>query len=1036
MISRLVDFSLRNPILILILAVAIALGGALAFKSLPIEAYPDIADTWVQVITQWPGHAGEEVERQITVPLEIAMNGVPHHMHMRSVSLFGLSVVTLIFDEETPVFTARQFVLERLSQVTLPTGVQPSLGPMSSPVGQIYWYFLDSKKMSSMELKDIEDWELEKHLKSVPGVADVSSFGGEIKQFQVLADPLSLANYGLGVSNLVQALASNNQNSGGGIIQKGDQAFNIRGVGKANTIEDIQNVIVSQKSGTPVRIRNLGQVVIGPQERLGKISMAEHKPDGTVDDRDDVVEGIVLARVGEKDETVLDAIHEKIKALNDTILPAGVKIRAYLDRSELIHMTTRTVEHNMIEGMVLVILVLLFFLGNVRTAVIVAITIPMSLLFASILLDLRHIPANLLSLGALDFGMVVDGAVVMVENIFRHKHLAAEKGETPDMVTLIKSASKEVERPIVYAIGIIILAYLPIFTLQRIEGRLFTPMAWTVAFALTGAMIFAITLVPVLCLFLLKGELKEWRNPLMIKMDHWYKQALEWSLVRRKQVIWMGLGSMAVAMLLAFGGPIGSEFLPHLDEGSIWVRGTLPPSTGFKIANDTVQKARAVFMKFPEVPITVCQLGRPDDGTDATGFFNTECFVDLKPRSEWRFSDKEHLVEAMSRELSAIPGVVWNFSQPISDNVEEMMSGVKGALVVKIFGSDLTMLTQKANEIKGVLSQVHGVADLGVFQLLGQPNVNIVIDRDKISRYGINISDVQDVIETAVGGKVATQVVEGEKRFDLVVRFQPQYRSDVDAIKRILVPTPDGFRVPIENLASIKLEDGASMIYREANSRYIAVKFSVRDRDLGSTVAEAQKKVSAKVLLPTGYRLDWSGEFESQQRAQHRLQIVIPLTLLAIFFVLYMIFQSVKWSAIILVNVLIASVGGVLALFLTGTNFSVSSGIGFLAVFGVSIQTGILMISYINHMRLEGMSIDEATMHGAALRLKPILMTGLVAILGLMPAAFSHAIGSDSQRPLAIVVVGGMLTDLAMGLVLLPVLYTLFAKSTDVLKSP
>ena len=699
-------------------------------------------------------------------------------------------------------------------------------------------------------------------------------------------------------------------------------------------------------------------------------------------------------------------------------------------------MTTRTVEHNMIEGMVLVILVLLFFLGNVRTAVIVAITIPMSLLFASILLDLRHIPANLLSLGALDFGMVVDGAVVMVENIFRHKHLAAEKGETPDMVTLIKSASKEVERPIVYAIGIIILAYLPIFTLQRIEGRLFTPMAWTVAFALTGAMIFAITLVPVLCLFLLKGELKEWRNPLMIKMDHWYKQALEWSLVRRKQVIWMGLGSMAVAMLLAFGGPIGSEFLPHLDEGSIWVRGTLPPSTGFKIANDTVQKARAVFMKFPEVPITVCQLGRPDDGTDATGFFNTECFVDLKPRSEWRFSDKEHLVEAMSRELSAIPGVVWNFSQPISDNVEEMMSGVKGALVVKIFGSDLTMLTQKANEIKGVLSQVHGVADLGVFQLLGQPNVNIVIDRDKISRYGINISDVQDVIETAVGGKVATQVVEGEKRFDLVVRFQPQYRSDVDAIKRILVPTPDGFRVPIENLASIKLEDGASMIYREANSRYIAVKFSVRDRDLGSTVAEAQKKVSAKVLLPTGYRLDWSGEFESQQRAQHRLQIVIPLTLLAIFFVLYMIFQSVKWSAIILVNVLIASVGGVLALFLTGTNFSVSSGIGFLAVFGVSIQTGILMISYINHMRLEGMSIDEATMHGAALRLKPILMTGLVAILGLMPAAFSHAIGSDSQRPLAIVVVGGMLTDLAMGLVLLPVLYTLFAKSTDVLKSP
>lgn len=1035
MIGKIVEFSLRNRILMLCLVAALAIGGSLAFKALPIEAYPDIADTWVQVITQWPGHASEEVERQITVPLEVTLNGVPHHIHMRSVSLFGLSVVTMIFDEETPTFSARQFVLEKLPQVTLPQGVQPVLGPMSSPVGQIYWYFLDSKR-PIMDLKEIEDWDLEKYLKSVPGVADVSSFGGEVKQFQVLADPLALANYGLGTATLIQALSSNNQNAGGGFIQRGDQAFNVRGVGKANNIEDIQNVIITQKSGTPIRIKNVGQVVIGPQERLGKISMAEHKPDGTVDDREDVVEGIVLSRVGEKDENVLTAIHDKVKELNEKILPPDVKIRPYLDRAELIHLTTHTVEHNMVEGMILVVIVLLFFLGNMRSALIVACTVPMALLIASILLNLRQIPANLLSLGALDFGMVVDGAVVMVENVFRHKHMRKERGEPePDMITLVLGAAREVERPIVYAIAIIILAYLPIFTLQRIEGKLFTPMAWTVAFALIGAMFLAITLVPILCSYFLKGELKEWHNPVMVWADREYRRVLALALANQKKVIYMALGSLAVTFLIAFGGGLGSEFLPHLDEGSIWVRGTLPPSTGFNTANEVVRKARKVFMQYPEVPITVCQVGRPDDGTDATGFFNTECFVDLKPRGDWRreFKAKEQLVDSMNRELSKIPGVVWNFSQPISDNVEEMMSGVKGALVVKIYGDDLKALEQKANQIKEVLSTVRGVDDLGVFEESGQPNVNILIDRDKISRYGVNISDVQDMIETAVGGKVATQVVDGEKRFDLVVRFQPQYRSDVSEIRKILVPTPDGYRIPIDNLATIKIEDGASMIYREENSRYIAVKFSVRGRDLGSTIADAQKIIGRKVLLPPGYHMTWSGEFESQQRAQRRLAMIIPITLLCIFLVLYLVFKSVKWSAIILVNVAIACVGGVLALFLTGTNFSVSSGIGFLAVFGVSIQTGILMISYINQMRFRGLSIREAALEGASMRLRPILMTGLVAIFGLLPAAFSHAIGSDSQRPLAIVVVGGMLSDLAIGLFLLPVLYEWFARDNDVI---
>jgi len=1033
LIGKIVSFALKNRILILGFGVALVVGGSVAFKDLPIEAYPDIADTWVQIITQWPGHAAEEIEKQITVPVELTMNSVPHVIHNRSVSLFGLSVVTLIFDEQTMAFMAHQYVMEKVSQLNMPTGVQPTLGPMGSPVGQIYFYVLDSKR-SVMDLKEIENWDIEKYIRAVPGVADITSFGGEVKQYQILADPLSLANYGLSLSTLTQALASNNQNAGGGFIQRGDQAINVRGVGNANTLEDIGNIVIKAQGGTPVRVKNIGHVQIGAQERLGKISMSEHRPDGSVDERDDVVEGFVLTRVGEQDETVLKRLHEKIKWINENVLPSDVKIKPYLDRSDLIHMTTHTVEHNMVEGMLLVLVVLLFFLGNLRSAVIVAVTVPLSLLFASIFLNLRNIPANLLSLGALDFGMVVDGAVVMIENIYRHKEQAKEKGEEkPNIIKLIILASREVERPIVYAIAIIILAYLPIFTLQRVEGRLFSPMAWTVAFALMGAMLLAITLVPVLASYFMGGDLKEWHNPAVVWLDKNYKLVLGYALARRNLVLGIVSVAFVFTLYLAFGGPIGSEFLPHLDEGALWVRGTLPPSTGANVSSDVVKKARAVFMQFPEVPITVCQMGRPDDGTDDGGFFDTECFVDLKPRGQWRseFKTKEQIISAMSNELSKIPGVIWNFSQPISDNVEEAISGVKGALILKLYGEDLKVLTQKAKQIKEIMSQVKGIEDLGVFEETGQPNINISVDRDKISRFGLNISDVQGVIQTAVGGTVATQVLDGEKRFDMVVRFPAVYRSDVEQIKKISVPTPDGYRIPIEALADVKIEDGASTIYREENQRFIAVKFSIRGRDLGSAIADAQKNVSHKVLLPPGYHVTWEGEFESQQRAARRLMFIIPITILCIFFVLYLVFRSFKWSSLIMVNILIAPIGGVLALFLTGTNFSVSSGIGFLALFGVSVQTGILMVSYINQMRAKGLSIQEAIVEGASLRLRPILMTGLVAVFGLLPAALSHSIGSDSQRPLAIVVVGGMLGDLVIGLFLLPVLYEWFAKPNE-----
>ncbi len=1033
MIHKIIAFSLANRALVICFTIALFIGGVIAYKNLPIEAYPDIADTQVQVISQWPGHAAEELERQITVPLEIALNSTPHHTHLRSLSLPGLSVITLIFDENTNSFVARQSVLEKLQQVTLPANVQPTMAPDSSPVGQLYWYVLDSKTRTPMELKEIEDWELEKRWKEVPGIADVSSFGGMVKQYQVLINPTALGNFGLATSNVVQAIASNNQNSGGGFLARGLQSYNIRGVGKANSITDLEKIVVTAKNGTPIRVGNLGNVVIGEQPRLGAISMAEREPDGTIDDRDEVVEGVVLSRTGEIDQQVLDRIHEKKEDIEKNFLPRDVRIKPYLDRSDLIRLTSETVQENMVTGMLLVSVILLFFLGNMRSALIVAATIPLSLLFASILLDVRKIPANLLSLGALDFGMIVDGAVVMVENIFRHRREKQESGQSVQMLSLILEAAAEVERPIVYAIAIIILAYLPVFTLQRIEGRLFSPLAWTIAFALLGSLVLVLTVTPVLCFYFLKGDLKEWHNPILKVVQDRYRLGLDWALDNKAKVIGVAVVSFIASLYLALGGPIGSEFLPHLDEGAIWLRGTLPPSTSHATAKEFVKKIRAIIMEFTEVPITVCQIGRPDDGTDATGFFNTECFVNLKPRKQWRpqFHTKEDLITAMNNELQKIPGVIWNFSQPISDNVEEAMSGVKGELVVKVFGEDLKTLSDKAHEIKTVMSGVKGIEDLGVFDVLGQPNIDIEVNRDTISRYGLNVSDVQDVIETAVGGKTASQMVEGEKSFDIVVRYQPQFRNQIDQIRRITVATPDGYRIPLDELASFKITDGASMIYRENNGRYIAVKFSVRGRDLASSIAEAQKQVARKIQLPPRYRLDWSGEFESEQRAEARLAIVIPLTVLAIYFVLYLMFQSAAWAFILMACVITARIGGVLALWITGTNFSVSSGIGFLAVFGVSIQTGVILVSCVDQLRKSGMPLRDAILQGCVKRVRPILMTALVATFGLLPAALSHGIGSDSQRPMAIVIVGGLLTDLIFSFFLLPVLYHWFAKRED-----
>ncbi len=1040
MIRRLVDFALQSRFLVLVGAVLLFAWGSVSFHRLPVEAYPDVANNYVDVIAQWPGISAEQIEQQVTIPLETVMNGIPGVVHVRSWSIFGLSTVEMVFGEETTDFENRERVLERLSQVTLPAGVIPQMGTDWSPVGQIYFYTLQSTnpEYDPMNLKSLEDWVVEKNLKSVPGVPDTNPFGGPTREYQVRLDPDKLVSYGLSIAQVEQQLTNNNINAGGSFIEAGLQQINIREVGQVKDIQDIQNTVIMTKSGTALRVKDIAVVTQGPKIRLGQFGQAYHREDGKIVDNDDVVSGIALLQKGADAQPVLEGIHKKVEELNDHILPQGVKLVPFIDRSDLLRFTTHTVLHNLTEGIILVVIVLFLFLGNVRGAIIVALTIPFSLLFAAICLDLRHIPANLLSLGALDFGMVVDGAVVMVENIVRHLHRGGNVTQTPD--EKIREAAHEVQRPVFYAILIIITAYLPIFTLQAVEGRLFRPMAWTVAFALLGALIFSIIIAPVLASFLFRKGAKEWNNPVMESLTQHYRKSVTWTIHHRSLTVGVGVAGLLIAIYLAFGGVIGSEFLPHLDEGALWVRGTLAqsagPSEGIAVAN----QARILLCSFPEVTDCTSQTGRPDDGTDHTGFFNTEFFVGLKPKEQWRpvfHENKDELIASMQMQLEKnIPGVVWGFSQPIEDNMEEAVSGVKGELATKVYGDDLHTLEDKANEIAGIMRGVNGIADLGVFQVTGQPDLDFAVDRQKAARWQINVADVQDAIQTAVGGTALTQVLKGEQVYDLTLRYLPQYRDTREAIKNIRLLSPSGERVSLEQLCKIREADEGSEIYREGNQRYVAIKYSVRGRALGDAVKEAIRKVDAQVKLPRGYHIGWEGEYQSELRAEARMLIIIPITVLLIFIILYSMYRSAKWALLILANVAMARIGGLLALLLTGTNFSVSSDVGFLALFGVSVQTGVIMLEYINQLRARGHSIEESAVQGAVLRLRPIMMTMLVATLGLLPAAMSHGIGSDSQRPFAIVIVGGLIADLVMSIFLLPTLYVWVARPNDVLPVP
>jgi len=1041
MIRTLVDFALNNRFVVIAIAILLVFWGAISFHQLPVEAYPDIADNYVTVITQWPGRSAEEIEQQVTIPIEVQMAGMPHMTFLRSESIFGLSFVIMIFDDSSVNDWNRQKVLERLTQVDLPNGqnLQPQIGTDWSTTGQIYWYTIRSTdpRYDLMQLRSIEDWVLLKEFKSVLNVVDVSDFGGTVREYQVKVDPNKLVSYGLSIGQVEQQLSNNNNNAGGSFVELGMQQMNVRALGLFKGVQDIENTVLTTKNGTALRVKDIAEVQQGPMIRLGHMARANHMEDGSIVDEPDVIQGGVLMRKGAEEQPTLDAIHAKVDQLNNGILPAGVKVVPMLDRSDLLHFTLHTVMHNLTEGMVLVTIILLLFLLNARAAFIVALTIPFSLLFASICLDLNHIPANLLSLGALDFGMVVDGAVVMMENIIRHlAHMRDQGPADPkkSVAEIIREACHEVQRPVFYAIAIIITAYMPIFTLQRIEGRLFRPMAWTVAFALLGAMTFSIFIVPVLASIFFRGGFKERRNRVMEVITAGYRKKLRWAIAHRWIIAGVGVVAVAGTVYLGFSGAIGSEFLPHLDEGAIWARGTLANSTSLSEGEKFTEQERLIFASFPEVKTVVSQAGRPDDGTDTGGFGNTEYFVDLKPHDQWRpifHKNKEELIAAMNLAVQRYPGAVWNFSQPIEDNVGESMTGTKGSLALKIFGNDLSVLEQKGDEVASVMAAIPGMHDVKLLRDFGQPNLDLSIDRKMAARYGINVADIQDAVQTAVGGNAVSQVLIDEQRYNVAVRYQGQYRNTQQAISNIRLLAPSGERVSLAQLCKMEIKDGAYDIYREGNSRYIAVTFNVRDRDLGSTVEDAIKQINDKVKMPRGYRVDWSGEYESEKRAAARLALIIPITVLGIFIILFTMFRSYKWSTLIMMNVGLAPIGGLLALVVTGTYLSVSSGIGMLALFGVSVQTGVIMVEYINQLRARGLNITDAAVEGAVLRLRPIMMTMLVATLGLLPAALSHDIGSDSQRPFAIVIVGGLISDLILSIFLLPTFYAWIARDDD-----
>jgi cobalt-zinc-cadmium resistance protein CzcA len=1028
MINRIVQFALRQRMLVLLMVAFIAVGGAIAFHHMPVDAYPDLAPPMVEIITQWPGHAAEEVERLVTVPTEVEMSGVPQMSVMRSISLYGLSDVILTFQDTADDYFAREVVFQRLSEVTYPTGVTPTLAPLASPSGLVYRYVIQSPDRTPQELKVYEDWVIERAYKQVPGVADDSGFGGTVMQYQVLLDPAKLYSYHVSVPTVLQQLSNNNANAGGGFYSQGGQFYYVRGLGLVQNTQDIGDIVVGSQNGVPTHIRDIGEVTIGHAPRLGEFGFNH---------TDDAVEGVIMMRRGEQTQKVLKGVEAMTAQLNQHVLPPDIKLRPYYDRSDLVQLTIDTVEHNLVLGMALVLVVLIFFLVSVRAAVIVAMTIPLSLLFAFIFLHAQGVAANLLSIGAIDFGILIDGTLVMVENVFRE--LGAREGQTYSFHEVLVDAAKDVDRPIFYSVAVIIAGYLPIYALVGPAGRLFRPMADTVSIALVGALILTLTFVPVMCAYWFKKGVHERVNKPFEWVRSIYAVQLEWCLNHPKATM---IGSLlifgATLLLVPF---IGGEFMPHLDEGALWIRATMPYTISFEGASSFSPQVRNILMKYPMVTDVGSELGRPDDGTDPTGFFNDEFYVGLKPYSDrtWKMGsihDKSELTADIQKHLQAFPGVIFNFTQPAEDAVDEALTGLKSALAVKIYGPDLNVLQNQALEIKRRLEQIPGFTELTVVRELGQPSLLIDVDRDKIARYGINVSDVEAIVQAAIGGQAATQVIQGEKLFDLVVRMQPEFREGQQQIGNLLVPTPAGQQIPLRELADIHEAGGASFIYREDNSRYIGVQYSVEGRDLQSAVLAGQRAIASitKSLQP-GYRITWGGEYSELVESRRQMELIGPLALLIIFMILFALYGNFKFPITIALGVILTEpVGALIALKLAHVPFSVSSVLGLLALMGVSVETAVILVSYINKLRLENKDIRTATREASLLRLRPIMMTALVACLGLLPAALSTGIGSDTQKPFAIVIVAGLVSRLFLGFFVNPVLYEMVAREGDVLQ--
>ncbi|QRP65556.1 efflux RND transporter permease subunit [Rhodanobacter sp. FDAARGOS 1247] len=1019
--NRLVGASLAQRFLVALLVLVLIGAGVHALHRLPVDAYPDLSPPSVEIVTQWPGHTAEEVERLITVPAEQGMTGIPKTDNVRSISLYGLSVVTLTFDNGTDNYFARQQVFNRLGDLDLPDGVKPSVSPLSSPSGLIYRYVLQSSDRSPMELKTFEDWVVEPQYRAVAGVADDSGFGGGSMQYQVLLDPAKIAGVGLTAQQVQAALAANNGNAGGGFYAQGGQFYYVRGVGRLQTLEDIGNVVLAVHDGAPVLVKDVGRVVIGVAPRLGQFGFEQ---------QNDAVEGVISLRTGEKTQDVLKRVEAKTKELNEQILPKDIKVHPFYDRSDLVAVTTQVVRDNLLRGMLLVVVVLIFFLYDVRAGLIVAVTIPLSLLVAFIGLDLQGASANLLSIGAIDFGILVDAAVVMVENI--HRQLADREGTKFNLIEVIRDAAAEVDRPLFYAVAVIVVSFLPIYVLSGPSGTLFKPMADTMVFALVGSLVVTLTLLPVLCSWLMRKGVRERRNRAFEAIRSVYIRGLDFCLAR----VW--LTTIASALLLGLSllliPRIGAEFMPHLDEGALWVRATMPYTISFDESAKITPQIRDILRSFPQVTTVASELGRPDDGTDSTGFFNVEFYVGLKPYSQWtgKYRNKAELTAAINQKLQSFPGITFNYTQPAEDAVDEAETGLKSALAVKVFGPDLDTLQARGKAIKHVLEQVRGIRDVTLVQELGQPSLSIRIKRAAIARYGLNVDDINGLIQTAIGGDVATEVIQGEKQFDLVVRLDRQYRDNAEAIGNILVATPGGQQLPLKEFADIAVTDGASFIYRQDNSRYIGVQFSVEGRDLAGAVEDAIAQVNAKVKLQRGYRLDWGGEYKEYTASRAQLNLIVPLTVGLIFLLLFTLYSNFKFPFITVLGVVLsAPAGGIIALWLTGTPFSVSSGIGFLALFGVSVQTAVVYISYVNELRRNGVEVTEAIREGAILRLRPIMMTALVAALGLLPAALATGVGTDTQRPFALVIVSGLFTRLLISVFLMPALYSLVARPGD-----